>query len=174
MVVLAEDSRHQRFVRRFLGELGYRRDHIRTLPLANGRGSGEQRVRETDAAEVAALRRRNARAATALVVVIDADMLTVARRSDSFAEALVEQNLSARRDDESIAHLIPKRNIETWILCLGGDAVNEESDYKTRDLTGLVIRDAADEFFRRSRSSAEPSIPSLDVALVEARRIPVR
>jgi len=41
---------------------------------------------------------------------------------------------------EQIARLVPKRNIETWILCLNGQAVDEDTDYKRRrdDWTELI------------------------------------
>ncbi len=32
---------------------------------------------------------------------------------------------------EQIARLIPKRNVEIWISCLNGAAVDEQTDYKT-------------------------------------------
>jgi hypothetical protein len=41
---------------------------------------------------------------------------------------------------EQIARLVPKRNIETWTLCLNGQAVDEDTDYKRRrdDWTELI------------------------------------
>jgi hypothetical protein len=41
---------------------------------------------------------------------------------------------------EQIAQLVPKPNIETWILCLNGQAVDEDTDYKRRrdDWTELI------------------------------------
>src|ERR1017187_1711563 len=90
VIVLAEDERHQRFVRRYLGELGYSNRDVRFEPLPVGRGCGEQWVREHYAAVVRAYRSRvrTKRASTALVVVIDADKGDVARRLRQFEESL--------------------------------------------------------------------------------------
>jgi len=33
------------------------------------------------------------------------------------------------KQDESVARLVPKRNIETWTLCLNAGTVDEETDY---------------------------------------------
>jgi hypothetical protein len=47
-------------------------------------------------------------------------------------------------DTEEIARLVPKRNIETWILCLNDVQVNEDADYKrTHDDWTELIRTAA-------------------------------
>ena len=42
--------------------------------------------------------------------------------------------IEQRRTDEHIAVLVPKRNIETWIVYLQGISVDEESDYKRHPL----------------------------------------
>ena len=31
-------------------------------------------------------------------------------------------------EHEQIARLVPKRNVETWILCLNGQAADEDTD----------------------------------------------
>lgn len=81
IVVLVEDQRQQRFVRKYLDRLGYKGNAIRDIALPAGRGSGEQYVREKYLDEVEAFRQRNTRAVTWLVVAIDADILEVAARS---------------------------------------------------------------------------------------------
>lgn len=43
-------------------------------------------------------------------------------------------NIENRKTGERIALLIPKRNIETWIVYLQGTSVDEESDYKQHAL----------------------------------------
>src|SRR5262245_18375594 len=88
----------------------YERRDIRLVPLPAGKGYGEQWVRQGYLAEVIGLRRRAAN--TALIVAIDADTIEVEQRRrqlDAAASSLA---------GEKIVHLIPKRNIETWILCL--------------------------------------------------------
>ena len=73
-----------------------------------------------------------------LVVVADADNLTVAERIAVLDAKLVEASQPTRRSDEPIFFVIPRRNIETWIYYLVGDAVDEETDYKSRCTSSMV------------------------------------
>jgi hypothetical protein len=164
IIVLAEDKRHQNFVRRYLQRLGYENRAIRMQDLPSGRGSGEQWVRERFANAVATYRGRHPQ--TALVVVIDADMRPVQER--------FRQLPSNRSEDESIAILVPKRHIETWILCLNEERVDERTDYRSRHIDGL-IKPAAETLFKWSRATATPSshcVESLQTAFPELQRIP--
>lgn len=57
---------------------------------------------------------------------------------------LEKVGLSPPTPNERIIHLIPKRNIETWVLCLTGEDVDEQSDYKqTKTITHQKVRVAA-------------------------------
>jgi hypothetical protein len=94
-IVLAEDERHQRFVRRYLLRL-YDEPQIRNVDLPSSRGCGEQWVREHYAAEVKSYRRRSARAKSALIVVLDADTCDVERRLQQLREALCKAELAGR------------------------------------------------------------------------------
>ena len=80
VIVLIEDSCHQRFILRYLRRCGLEQHTMRFVPYPAGEGSGEQFVRERFAVEVDAYRRRRARAETTLIVVIDADDLLVLER----------------------------------------------------------------------------------------------
>jgi hypothetical protein len=177
VIVLAEDKRHQNFAWHFLKGLGYGAHQVRNEPLPAGRGSGEQAVRQRYLTSVLALRERASRAATALVVVIDADKSSVGDRQRELAEELRSQALQERQASERIAHLIPKRHIETWVLCLReGQPVSEEQDCKSAISDGDV-KPAAEEFYKSMRSGAGPPayfVPSLCDGLVEALRIPPR
>jgi len=172
--VLAEDERHQRLVRLYLYRLGYQRHDIRLLPVSGGRGSGEQWVRERYSAEVREYRRRSARSRTALIVAIDADTDEVDRRLRQLREATERAGLAARAIGEAIVHLIPKRNVETWIWCLCGRPVDEITDYSQEvDVDGLIAT-AALTFFEWSRANATPPaycVPSLAAAIPEVRRL---
>lgn len=112
IVVLVEDQRQQRFVRKYLVRKGFKESVIRQVALPAGKGSGEQYVREKYADEVEEVRKRNTRAITWLVVAIDADILDSAIRARQLAEKLTDRGLLRRNDDEAIVHLIPKRNID--------------------------------------------------------------
>jgi hypothetical protein len=137
-------------------------------PLPSGRGAGEQWVRERYPESVSELRRKSEN--MALIVVIDADTVEVAMRRSQ----LEEQLLSPRKGHERIVHLIPKRNIETWILCLDGEIVDEiESHRKDRGIEDR-IGPATRVFYSWTRANAAiPSrcIPSLRAAIPEAQRL---
>ena len=125
VVVLAEDPCHQRFVRGYLYRLGFSRRQLDFRPVSNGRGSGEQWVRQQYASAVQDYRVRSAKAQTALVAIIDADAGDVNLRVRQFQDALKQNGAAARSNDEAIIHLVPRRNIETWILHLSGENVDE-------------------------------------------------
>jgi hypothetical protein len=173
-VVLAEDQRHQGFVRRYLLRLGHEQHEIRFEPLPSARGCGEQWVRERYAQAVRAYRERSQRAKTALIVAIDADTGEVSRRVRQLREALDQAGLAARADVEVIVHLIPRWNVETWILCLDGQPVDEITDYSGEGgIDGLIPR-AAVTFFEWSRPNATPPthcVDSLLAAIPEVRRL---
>lgn len=170
--VLAEDSRHQQFARFYLKRRGIH--DIRFLPLPSGRGSGEQFVRKNYAKEVQDHRLRAARAKKSFVVLIDADNNSVAQRHKHLADELAMAALDARTDIERIAHLIPKRHIETWILCLNGEAVDEETSYRARTIDPTEVASAAETLFTWSRRNADiplHRIPSLASAIPEVQRL---
>ncbi len=171
VIVLVEDQRQQVFVRRLLEKLGFRRHQIRYEPLVPS-GSGEQWVRNNYVriVEDCRYRNRSRRASTAAVIAIDADGLSVQDRLKQF-----DAKLKLEVDD-LVIRLIPKRNIETWILCLTGRRVNEESDYKrtTEEVTSEKIAQAADILCNWGRVNTivpEYCIDSLQQAILEIRKL---
>lgn len=178
VIVLAEDKRHLNFARHFLKGLGYGSHQVRNIPLPAGHGCGEQLVRKRYAESVSALREREGKkTATALLVIIDADTLSVADRQKQLQQELLERALPSRGASEAVTHLIPKRSIETWILCLGGQqSISENQAYKFSVQDGDV-KAAAQAFRAAVRSVGGPPthfVPSLCDGLIEARRIPSR
>ena len=167
VMVLAEDSRQQDFVRAFLQRVGFRVRQIRFEPLAQG-GSGEQWVRRQYPNVVEAYRQRASSAKTAAVIITDADLHTVEDRLKQLTQALPQK-------EERIAHLIPKHSIETWILCLTGESVDEDTPYKkARPGEPFKTQPAAIAFFEWSRANAEiphHCVPSLRRACFEIRRV---
>ena len=153
VVVLAEDIRQVNFVRRFVQRLDLGR--VRQQPLPAGRQAGEQYVREQYSDQVKEYRRRASRRRAALIVVIDADTVTVQRRLDQLSRALAEAGQDDRGENETIVVMVPKRHIETWILCLTGDSADEQTNY--RNLAGINerIKGAAVALFEWSRPNAE-------------------
>lgn len=80
VIVLVEDIRHQQFVWRYLRRCGLEQHAIRLVSYPAAEGSGEQWVREQFGIDVKAYRLRRAHAETALIVIIDADALSVQER----------------------------------------------------------------------------------------------
>lgn len=120
------------------------------------------------AKEVDVYRKRSVRAQTALVVAIDADDRSVTQRRQELHDR------AALMGGERIAHLVPKWSIETWILCLSGQAVDEGRTYDRAPDIDEKIAAAAMAFFEWSGPSATPPahcIPSLREAIPEARRL---
>jgi hypothetical protein len=106
---------------------------------------------------VEALRRRQAKKTqTALIVVIDADAGTVEYRLGQLDESLRRsEHRPVDPKKERIARLIPRRNIETWILCLNGEFVDEETDYtRTRNDWNELIPPAAARLDEWTRPNA--------------------
>jgi hypothetical protein len=175
VTVLVEDARTQRLVVRYLIRCGYGTHEISAEPLPAGRGgSGEKWVRDRYGIQVAACRRRCAKARTALIVAVDADTESVSTRLQQFGRALHDAGIPPRASDEAIALLIPKRNVETWILCLAGDTVDEVTDYKSDPKIAGLIPAAAVTLFEWSRSTAaapDHCVPSLRLAVAELARL---
>ena len=174
VIVLAEDRMTQDFVRGYLHKLSYSNHDIRFEDVSAGkRGAGEQWVRDRYVATIAAYRHRAKKASTMAVIVVDADTKTVEQRLSQLAKAL---HPNAVKPEEKIAHLVPKHSIETWILCLSGTEVDEDTRYKktSGNPQPSQARLAAPIFFDWSRPNAtipETCIPSLQRACAEVRRL---
>ena len=133
IIILGEDRAHANFVRHHLIKRGFNHRQLRVVPR-DGSGSGAQFVLQRYATEVKAYRRQANHLSLALLTVIDADTQEVQRIQRRLEERLQNANIENRKTDERIAILIPKRNIETWIVYLQGIPVDEESDYKEHSL----------------------------------------
>jgi hypothetical protein len=70
--------------------------------------------------------------------------------------------------------LVPRRNIETWILCLTGEKVDEDTDYKRRTAVDELIKPVSGTFFEWSRPNAQiPShcVDSIKAGIHEIKRL---
>ena len=120
VIVLLEDDHHKMLIYRYLKKHGLGHEIRIALPPP-GRGSAESWVRNRFDKEVSAyrLRQRGRNAKTALIVVIDADAHSVQDRWKQLDQALKDAGKPpVDIEHEKIARVVPKRNIETWILCL--------------------------------------------------------
>ena len=155
VVVVVEDDRHRMLVYRYLRRRGLTSHEIRAKSSPSGQGSAEQWIRVVYAAEVRAYRIRHAKAATALIVVVDADTRAIQERLKQLNQALADSGLPPIAEGEQIARLVPRRNVETWILCLTGQPVDEETDYKgTKHDWHELILPASERLFQWSRANS--------------------
>ncbi|HEY5330297.1 MAG TPA: hypothetical protein VIJ79_10465 [Acidobacteriaceae bacterium] len=154
IILLVEDAHHEQFIRKYLKILGFGGRDLRLNKSPHGTGSAEQWVREQFANEVDACRRRHAQ--TKLIVLIDADTRTVLQRMRQLDQALHEAGYAPIDNSTGeILRLVPRRNIETWILCLNNRKVDEETDYKSpNDNWGDLIRTAVAELYAWTRPNA--------------------
>ena len=131
VIILVEDKQQRSFVNRLLKELGYPNHKLKPLPLPAGVGSGEAYVREQYPIQVKALRPRASYQEVALVMAIDGDGRTIADRHQQLANQLVAADLDPRGAAEKIIHLVPCRNIKTWIEYLEDitTTIDEEHRY---------------------------------------------
>lgn len=149
---------------------------MRLVPCPAGAGSGEQWVRERFALEVNAYRKRSVRAKTILVVLIDADTLSVQERLSQLDRNLHDAGADPiRPDTEQIGRLVPKRNIETWILRLNNVLVDEGTDYKkTRNDWQQLVRPGIETLYNWTRHKGQPPddcVPSLRLGVTELKRL---
>jgi len=176
IILLVEDRNQENLIRRYLQQRGHdnRNMYIRKLP--GGQGSGEQFVRERYAAEVRAIRSQLSRTKACLIAMIDADSGLVEDRRRQFERALQDAEEPARSASEPILNLIPKRNVETWILCLNSEVVDELRDYRHDPrVSTQSIRQAASTLFSWTRLNPgipNTCVPSLQECLPEFDRVP--
>ena len=173
LVVVCEDSQHETFVRRFLQGMGWNRRDIVVSKSPGGRGAAERWVRERFPRELTAYRRRRARAASGLVLVIDADSRTPPERENQLSEACGRRGIPSREEDEAVAVAVPRRNIETWIHFLEGREVDEREAYPKLE-RARECRTAVQRLLDMCRSTGLPrnAPPSLNAACNEySRRI---
>jgi hypothetical protein len=155
-VILCEDIQHQVFVYRFLKLRGADIRAITVLCSPKGRGSGTQFVLNRFPVEVKAYRSKSTYLSLCLIVVIDADDLSVEERIRQLDDCLVDAGQPRRTAQERIVILVPKRNIETWIRYLDGNGADETTAYPklseeskcksaVRRLVDLYPRDIQDD-----------------------------
>jgi len=170
LVLLCEDRQQEAFLRRFFQAAGLGRRVLRVERCSTGgQGAAEQWVRSRYAPEVRGLRSA-ASVARALVVAIDADTAGVQERERQLTAALKDEGLRARKPGERILHIIPERNIETWLRYLQGNDVDTATAYprlpRERDCAPLVtdLKAMCD-----SGALRKPAPPSLERACKEYR-----
>jgi len=125
---------------------------------------------------VRAIRSRVTRTKACLIAMIDADSGSAEDRRRQIERALRDAEEPARGVSEPILNLIPRRNVETWILSLNSLLVDEQLDYRhDARVSARSIKQAAGTLFSWTRPNAEipdTCVTSLRDCLPEFDRIP--
>jgi hypothetical protein len=173
IVLLVEDEYLERFIRSALMTLGFRRHEIRVRPYPVGRNA-KQWVTQEYPSEVHAYRREANHQQVALLVGTEADEQTVLERLASLDGALTAVGSNRRQNHERIALWIPKWHIETWLLSLLGQNVDEETSYKNalRDPDVAAAGKAFVDLLRKFRQDPTTNVlPSMKAAFQESTRL---
>lgn len=171
VIVIVEDQRQQQFLYRFLINSGIHPRKIEIELSRAGRGSAKQWVSNRFAWAVEACRLRNAKAATSLLVMMDADQLTVSQCMGNLDAALAaarQPKLDPTLD--RIARLVPKWSVETWILYLSSRAevrlpITEDislKDAKSPEQWNELVPLAADAFYKWTKTATRRPESLLD------------
>jgi hypothetical protein len=171
IIVRCEDLQQRVFVYRCLVEKGFHRHAVQIKH--NPAGDAKRFVLDQYPIQVRALR-STPHVCKAVISIIDADDCTVEERKRQHDNALEGNGLPRRGDAERIAVLVPRRNIETWVHHLLGDAVNENDKYPRFRGEERKCAPAAQEFARRCpHDMREADLPSLRAGCTELQRIMV-
>lgn len=175
IILLCEDKQHERFARAFLRERGVERRRIRSVPLPDGRGDAKQWICTQFPSELKAYRAKANHLNNLLIVVTDVDNKTVQQRAETLNQACRESEVVIRREDERVAFILPKWAIETWILALNGQILDENERVEARhkaeaqQLNTVMAEKLSNICKQRDLASPVPS--SLEIACHEFQRI---
>lgn len=180
-ILLCEDQRQERLARAFLEKCGRetKAPQLRSIVASRTFQGGNDKwvLRELPKQLNECRLRSKNKAQTQFIVMIDADNQTVEERRRQLNERLTEAgHAPIDLTDQVSVVLIPRRHIETWLVCLLGENATEEEDCKKR------IKDPAREDFRKagetlhewSRANALTAatcVESLRVAFSECRKL---
>ena len=168
IVLLCEDEQMACFARRFLKRRGLTARDIREEKAPPGKGSAEQWVRNRYPIELKAYRDEQA---DALLILTDADRLSVEERLKTLADECLKENVPQRRPEEQVILVVPDRNIETWLAYLRGQDVDNTTVYEKYKAEADCRNEVKvlDEMCRKQRLR-EPAPESLVRACEEFKR----
>ena len=131
-VVICEDVQHAAFAHRFLRLLGIKNQHdLRIEYCRPGQRDAKQWIRDELPGELQGFRRYNAKNRSSrrvLFVMADADDKTVEQRITS----LTSKCNPKPNTSENVCFIIPHWAIETWIMYLRGESVDESEKILSR------------------------------------------
>ncbi len=168
VIVLCEDKDHSVFAYRFLRRRTKHRSRVISAPSSEG--SGEQFVRKQYPHQLRAIRATHVNAV--LVVVIDGDNTSVAKRVRQLHESCRQLGIPPRTPQDRVGLTVPTRSIETWLRYLDGHTVNETDRYPRLERPSDCKRHVrALVEMCRSGQLRDPAPPSLAAACDEYRRV---
>lgn len=174
LLLLCEDRRTERFVRRLCGR--YRIQVMQPLPSPRGKGAASAWVLRSYAALVRKRRSKNFQARLGLLVVIDGDNVGVKTRLQQLDEELDLAGIERRGSAEPIAVFVPTWSVETWLAHLGGaEGIDEGKALKDEGRLRALWDGKAESATIKAAVSAwngsmDP-LPSLLAAYGEAPRV---
>lgn len=176
VTLLAEDEAIERLAREVLLGLGFHRREIYVVAYPVGKGSAKQWVTQQYPSQVKVYRSKAHSQQICLLVGTDADEKSVVQRRAQLDAALRFGNLDSRGASERIVFWIPRWNMETWLLSLSGQDVNENDDNCKSRVHHPDYVAASAEFLRQfdNYRRGEPlvTLPSLESAYTETQRLP--
>ena len=125
ITLLCEDKRHEQFARRFLMERGVSGRRIRSRIAPPGVGDAKRWVRQRYPEEIRAYRERANAINNILIVLTDVDHETVEIRRETLNQACRDAGVDTLKIGDRIALALPRWAIETWILALAGEPLDE-------------------------------------------------
>jgi hypothetical protein len=170
IIILCEDQTHNTFVRAFLKRRNFNPRQMRTLPIpGRSGGSGEASVRRRFPNELKAIR---SRCNAMLIVLVDADTCEVAERKRQFMQECEQCEVPWREEKDHVVLIVPKRNIESWLVYLDGGESNEESSEwkRKRDELAKPGAKALDEMCYVAQRLRKPAPPSLEESCCEWKK----
>jgi hypothetical protein len=174
VVLLVEDEVLECFVRRVLLALGFQPRDIRVERAPTGRGSAKDWVTKNYPNEVRVHRRKASyQDNIGIVVGTEADEKTVQERCRMLDSALETAGLEIRQPGEKFCLIVPKWNIETWLVNLGGENIDEDrNDYKnhssSRNVDYPVVANGFVERYRNwKQGNFDETTPSSMIATFE-------
>ena len=108
VVFLCEDKQQEYFLRHLFVEMGWPKRELRFETSPSGEGAASGWVIQNFPTQLQAYRQRKNKAASALVVMVDADIRSVDHRIKEFETSCECRTISFRVPEETIAIAVPK------------------------------------------------------------------
>ena len=187
VTILCEDIDQERFIREYLICRGLEDHKIKDFGNPKGReikNNNASSIVKYYPALIKSYRRRKYRN-SAVVVMIDADEVSVSDKMRSLHKALDEAegnlNKDPRLPNENVAIFVPARNIETWFYYINnnmeGQECNENTDYKNDKMSAAERIELAESAAKKLAREICPqgvdriTLPSLRYACRELQRL---